>query len=117
LTIRAQRIVLCDLAQTLEFNLMLRRLVRKRPPDLVAYHGNGDFVLDAAGNNEIGKFALRGDEFVEIRLHEAEPLLYAALDVAAALFDVAHETPREAQVGVGFGEDFEVEEVEDALVV
>lgn len=91
--------------------------------DTVRDHGDGDFVLDAARDDQVGDFALRLHVFVEVGLHEGKPLLDAAFDVAAAVADVADDllaiavsgrgwwcwealltSSGEAEVAVGFGE-------------
>ena len=75
---------------------------------MVADHGNGDFVLDASGDDEIRDLALWSHVFIVVRLDEHEPLLYAAFNVTRALFDIPNETAREAEIGICFCKNLEV---------
>lgn len=101
----------------------------------VGYHADGDFVLDAPGDDDVCVVALGFDVFVEVGLHEAEPLFHAAFDVTAAVIDVAEDWVRvssgaergnaergltssgETHVGVCFGEDLEIEHVQDSIIM
>ena len=115
--VRAQGAILCDPAQANELLLVEPALMREGLLDLVRDHVDGNVVLDASRDDDVRDVALRLDVLVEVWLDESEPLLDASLDVAAAFLDVAEETSGEAEVGIGLGEDLQVEHVQDALVV
>lgn len=52
---------------------------------------DSDGVFYASGNYDVGDVSLRFDVFVEIGLHISEPLFYAAIDVATAMFYVSED--------------------------
>jgi hypothetical protein len=115
--ILAQWAILGDFAQPPQLRLVLHTLTLQRLPDLIAHHGNRNLVLNPARDDEVSDFSLRCDIFVEVGFDKAEPLLDAAFDIAAAFLDVADQTAGEAEVCVGFCENFQVEKVENALIV
>lgn len=115
--VRTQGAVLSDLAESTELGLVLRRLGLECLPNLVADHRDGDLVLDAAWDDEIGNLALRRNIFVEVGFHKPKPLFDAALDIAAAFLDVSDETSREAEVGICLGKDFEIKEIQNPWVM
>jgi len=55
----------------------------------VTDYGDCNFIFYAAGDDDIGNFALRLDVAKEVGLDKCEPLLYAAFDVAAAVFCIS----------------------------
>ena len=96
---------------------MKGRLLRQCLSNLITDHSDGNLVFDTPRNNQVGDLSLRRNVFVEIWLHIAEPLLDTTFDITTTLFDISNQAPRQAEIGVCIGKDFEVQQVQDAWVM
>ena len=87
--ILAKGAIFSDFTETRELELMLGGLAGQGRCDLRGDHCDSNVVFDAAGDDDVGEFALGRDVFVVVWFDEGEPLFYAAFDVATAFFYVS----------------------------
>lgn len=76
---------------------------------MVGQHLDGGGVLAAVGDDDVGVPLARLDEGLVHGLDGGEILMDDAVEGAAALLDVPHQTAQDALVGVGIHEDLIVE--------